>query len=70
MQRKRRFYGHNAAGFNITQMACIVNTAITPFKSESLCNNSALVKPVFIIVVPVRPNTHIQDLISEDNHVP
>jgi hypothetical protein len=59
----------NAGGFNITRMARVVTTAITYFKSELLCNNSALAKPVFIIVVPVRPNTHIQVLISKDNHV-
>jgi hypothetical protein len=57
-------------GFNITQMARVVNPVITFFKCELLCNNSALVKPVFITLVPARPNTHIQVLISKDNHVP
>jgi hypothetical protein len=63
------FYGHKAGGFNITQKARLVTTVITSFNSELLCNNSALAKPVFIIVVPVRSNTHIQVLISKDNHV-
>jgi uncharacterized membrane protein YesL len=40
-------------------MARIVTTAITTFKSEFLCNNSAVAKAV-ITVVLVRPNTHIQ----------
>ena len=48
-------------------MARVVTPAITSFKSELLCINS---KPLFIIVVPVRPNTHIQVLIIKDNHVP
>lgn len=64
------YYGHNAEGFNITQMARVVNTVITSFKSEALCNNSAITKPLFITVVQARPNTHIQVLISKDNRVP
>ena len=51
-------------------MARVVTPAITSFKSELPCNSSLLAKPVFITVAPVRPNTHIQVLISKDNHVP